>query len=196
MQRGSEDGRFGEVGAGEEVVRPSLCSRSAIVAAYIAYDVGRIWAVVWWTGLAPGHPARRSPWASCWTLLIAYGVALALAIGGLVVATRPVDPRPVAAARSRPYAARVVLLSVATLIGLGLLEAGVAGPSRTGTACPPAPPEAPAAAPPAERATGDLLLLVIGESSAEGQPFHPWFSIGHVIARRDRAGQPGRRRSG
>ncbi|MDB5351675.1 MAG: hypothetical protein JWN86_2922 [Planctomycetota bacterium] len=153
------------------------------------WDLGRLWVGVWWTGLLPD--TRR--WASIGFLhgvLIAYGFALVTAALASVVSAR----RLIRARRRRerrPISARVLALSVATLLGLAMLELGAWG-FAVWNRLPPPPPRVPPKVPEA-RASGELVLLVLGESSAEGQPFQPWFSIGHVVARQIEQSNPGKK---
>jgi hypothetical protein len=167
---------------------------SAAFFAYVAWALGPPWIGALWTGLAA---SRRRAIATGFLngCLIAYGVVL---VGSLVAGAAAMVrlARGRRLRERRPASARVLLLSVASLLGLGLLELGAWG-LNVWNRLPPEPPKIPAPLAmdvPSERHGADTLrLLVVGESSAEGQPFQPHFSIGHVVAWQVEQARPGRK---
>jgi hypothetical protein len=149
----------------------------------------------WAQLLAPSWLRRGCMIVFLEALLIAYGVAMAGSLFGplcLVVGLRSTRDRA-----RRLALARGLLLCVSTLIGLGLFEAGAAcwlGWLHRSPMLPVVPDEPwthfdilpPDKLPPAGSiATSPgprpLRILVIGESSAEGQPFQPWLSVGQIL---------------
>ena len=156
-----------------------------------------LWVRVWWTGLA--SPTRRTLAVGFLdACLIAHGTVLAGAtLGALVAGRRLVMGRRLGV--RRPVSARVLLLCVACLLGAGMLEAGAWG-LEVWSRQPPPPPLVPevhsplAAARVGVRSDPDsLTLLVVGESTAEGQPFNRWFSIGQAVAWQLEQAKPGRK---
>ncbi len=154
-------------------------------------------------------------------LLIAYVVTLVAAIVGtavlfyLLVRSRK-RGKPVAA--SRRLQLRLLLLCASTLLSLAFLEAGAAmwrswlhqspklpaaeASTKPATLPPPIRPhtggeptlstEFPSQK--AEKFAGaaPLRILVIGESSGRGEPYHPWLSVGDIVAWRLEKVFPGR----
>jgi hypothetical protein len=103
----------------------------------------------------------------------------------------------------RARSGRWALLFLSGLLGLGLMEAGSAitlrrrsrladlptrfvnGASGTvkhdwSVAVPPATQLSEATAKPA--ANREISIAVVGESSARGEPYHPWVSVGQIVA--------------
>lgn len=169
------------------VVRLALLA-ALLFLGFLAFTLGPIWVKVWWTGLAPATRRGMSV-GFLMTCLVGHGLGLAGALAiGTIAAVRVAGGRRMRV--RRPWAARGLLLSVAMLFSLGMLELGAWGLAVLGR-MPPKPPPVPPKVP-TERASGSVLtLLVLGESSAEGQPYEPWFSIGHVIARQVERARPG-----
>jgi hypothetical protein len=106
----------------------------------------------------------------------------------------------------RRWQARVLALAFAVLLSLMVLDAGAAGwhawlqrtpalpdigdatsagePVVQGRVPDGLDPDLPGRLP-SRAAAGDagpLRLLVIGESSARGEPYHPWLSVGQIVA--------------
>jgi tetratricopeptide (TPR) repeat protein len=144
-------------------------------------------------------------------LLIAYGPALIVTVlGTVVLAGLRLRARGSAANRSRLAQARLLLLSVSILLSFLALETGAAAwhawlhhsPSLPAiTATPEDAPATTDAEPDPELPTRflgsnanarPLRILVIGESSGRGEPYHPWLSAGHIVAWRLEQVFPGR----
>jgi hypothetical protein len=172
-------------------------------------------------GLLIGYWVRDHvpPWAY-WELELGFLIGLeALYVASLIASlvAIPVLGRIAYRARrrgaSRPSAARGLLLSVAVLFGSCLTELGAgmmrllaapgtppaiqepsrgeelrAGPPRLGTEDVRFRTEFPGPADDRE-----VNLVVLGESSAEGVPYHPWLSIGKIVAWRLEQILPNRR---
>jgi hypothetical protein len=87
----------------------------------------------------------------------------------------------------RPITARVLLACTSTLLGVAILEAG----SATWIAWAHRYPALPTRF---LDSTGDELhITVIGGSSAKGQPYQDWLSIGTIVAWKLQSALPGRR---
>jgi len=165
-----------------------------IVACMLIAAVGGPWLSAWWSGVS-GSARRSASIGVLLGLLVAYGAALALAlIAGATATARLVSARRMGA--RRPISARIALLSASILLSLGMLEASAWGLAAWNRFPPPSPSvEVPKSikAKPRDRPSNELVLLVLGESSAEGQPFQPWFSIGHAGAWQIERANPGTR---
>jgi hypothetical protein len=113
-------------------------------------------------------------------LRIAYVVAAVAAPAGAVLLGKKLVKARRRSER-RPGLARWLLLCATTTFGLVLMEAAAGAwqvLSRRVPSLPTAFPDGPAGA-----SRDDVVdIVVIGESSAEGQPYHPRFSVGRVIA--------------
>jgi tetratricopeptide (TPR) repeat protein len=148
-------------------------------------------------------------------LLIAYAPALVGALAGTVVLAYRRSRGRIAL----PLA-RLLSLSVSVLLGAVILEAGAAGwrawlhrdPELPGTvarantsdaragagpgavsgAGPRLPDRFPATPGETSGPVNALKILVIGESSARGEPYHPWLSVGQIVAWRLKQVFPGR----
>ncbi len=119
-------------------------------------------------------------------LLIAYVAVLACAVPGAVAFAVRVYRARRRGVR-RPWAARGLLLCASCLVGLVLLEASAVA-WRAWVHRMPALPTRFAAAP------GDeVSLVVIGESSAQGEPYRPYISIGPIVGWQLGRAIPGRR---
>jgi hypothetical protein len=110
-----------------------------------------------------------------WTVLVLYWAALIPAVvGGAISAVLMVRARRIGA--RRPATARLLLFFVSTLIGVAILETGSAAWLAWAHRFPTLPTRFLAA-------TGDeLQITVIGGSSAKGQPYQDWLSIGPIVA--------------
>jgi tetratricopeptide (TPR) repeat protein len=149
------------------------------------------------------RPARRQVIeAFLQGLMMAYGATLVLALPGTALLGWVVYRARRQRARC-PRLARLFLLCVSCLFGLFALEAGAATwqawihrlptlPDRF--ADPPArapvlrtrhadhPQSAPTLPDRFAGSSNDpVYLVVIGESSAEGFPYHPWLSVGQIV---------------
>jgi hypothetical protein len=122
-------------------------------------------------------------------------------------------------AASRPLQARLLLLCASALLSLLALEASAAawrfwlhrfprlphvgsppktaGKDASAVSLPGAAPSLssrfPAQVAGTEAAVRPLRILVIGESSARGEPYQRWLSVGHIVAWRLEEVFPGRR---
>ena len=90
-------------------------------------------------------------------------------------------------ATARPGVARAFLISLSCLASLLLLELGSAG-WRAWMHRLPSLPTKFVAAPPEE-----CRIVVLGGSSALGEPYRPWLSVGQIVAWRLQQAFPGRR---
>ena len=159
--------------------------------------IGPAWMESVWEGLRDAT-RRAIAIGFLQTALFAYGATLLLATaGGAVALIRVIRGRRMR--QPRPFSARILLLSLASLFGLMLLELGAwqfherqhripAVPSDTSPETRPKTPQTLT-----RDDTSEIVLLVLGESSAEGQPYQPWLSIGHIVAWQIERALPGRR---
>ncbi len=122
-------------------------------------------------------------------LLVAYLAGLAVAVPGLVVlagSLRRARRRGIRA----PRRARALAACGSFLVGAAILEGlAAARLARVRRVELPAPRFAAEAGP----GSGEIYLVVIGESTAMGLPYHPWLSIGQVVAWQLERAIPGRR---
>ena len=139
-------------------------------------------------------------------LLVGYALALAGSIGLIagVLAMRRLSRADAPGRRRRQV--RLLALGVAILLSLLALDVGAAAWSAWQRRMPRLPelaglPEGepaavdPVPAParrPAPTAPGTLTILVAGESSARGEPYHPWLSVGQIVAWKLESVFPGR----
>ncbi|MBX6313197.1 MAG: hypothetical protein IRY99_09825 [Isosphaeraceae bacterium] len=148
---------------------------------------------LWGAALVPPGGLRRATVVLLWGLLIAYGLILAIAPAGTILlgvglwrARRRGESWPVSRVRA-------LLLCASLLVGLALLEGGAAA-WRAWTRRPPAlptsfaddPKETPKRTPDLptrfrEAPQDELNLVVIGESSARGEPYDPRLSVGQIV---------------
>lgn len=172
-------------------LRRNIAWIASLLAVVVGYFTLPGWVGSWWSSLRSAeryHIAVRIL-NGC---LIAFGATFIFATtAGLIAAARVVTGRR--RALRRPLAGRVLLLSVACFVGLGMIEAGAWGLSTWAKRPLPVPPVPPPQLRTSTSSAEELTLLVIGESSAEGQPFEPWFSIGHVLAWQLERARPGRK---
>src|SRR5262249_30027555 len=117
---------------------------------------------------------------------ILYWVSLVLAVFGGVALT-VVLVRARRSGMRRPTAARLLLLCASTLLCLGLIEAASAVWLAWEHRFPNLPTQFPLAA------SNELHIAVIGGSSARGQPYQEWLSIGPIVAWKLQAALPGRK---
>jgi hypothetical protein len=110
-----------------------------------------------------------------WTVLVLYWVALVPAVvGGAFLAFLVVRARR--QRMKRPLAARLLLLCASTLLCLVITETASSVWLAWAHRLPNLPTQFTAPA-------GDELhVAVIGESSARGQPYQDWLSIGQIVA--------------
>jgi hypothetical protein len=147
------------------------------------------WVDTLWSGI-PRWLSRKVTVGFLWTLLVAYGVVLAAVLVGI-----PVMARAIVRARRRrerrPVTARLLLLGVSTLFSLALLEGATAAWQVWAHRVPEAPTRfiEEAKADGTEKlptafdgeAGGEVYIVVIGESSARGEPYHPNLSVGQIL---------------
>ena len=138
-----------------------------------ALAAGLPWLVV----IIPRWLIRLASISFLWALLAAYALAVPAVLVGGVWSYR-------AAARARKRhdraalvrALRGVLLASSGLAGLIAMEAGSEIKRRWSERIPALPTQfAPSPA------AGGIHLVVVGESSARGEPYHPWLSVGQVV---------------
>ncbi|MGP0068657.1 MAG: hypothetical protein ACLQGP_34285 [Isosphaeraceae bacterium] len=110
-----------------------------------------------------------------WTVLVLYWAALIPAVVGGVVLTVVLIRARRQRAR-RPMAARLLLFCASTLIGVGVLEAGSAAWLAWVHRFPTLPTRFRSSP------GNELHVAVIGGSSAVGQPYQSWLSIGPIVA--------------
>ncbi len=66
-------------------------------------------------------------------------------------------------------------------MGLIAIETGSAIKNRWSRRLPALPTHFPVQASAKADSDGDLYLVVVGESSARGEPYHPWLSVGQIV---------------
>jgi hypothetical protein len=139
-----------------------------------------------WIPLVPRSLGRRLTEWFLRGLLIGYALGLTgSALGVLGVGLYVLRGR-VRRVR-RPIAARLWLLCASGLIGLVGIELAAARWLAWLHRLPVLPTQL-AASPP-----GEASIAVIGESSARGYPFHPWLSVGQIVAWQLEKALPARR---
>ena len=119
------------------------------------------------------------------------GAILARALLALgAVATLPLAWAAVRARRRRRPAGRLgrlALLGASCLVALVMLEAGAAFVQARAHRFPDLPTSFPPEAP------GTYRILVLGGSSALGEPYRPWISVGRIVAWKLQEAMPSRR---
>ncbi len=160
----------------------------------------------WLVVLTPRWVIRGASIGVLWTVFTTYVLAIPAVLIGLVGSSLAI-----ARARRRrdsvtlERSSRLLLLSAACLAGLSMLELGSAARLRWALRLPALPtqfeadrrsrsaPTTPIDANHEKTSTGDqsersarpdepLYLVVVGESSARGEPYHPWLSVGQLVA--------------
>ena len=164
-----------------------------IVLLFVAWEVAPAWLNLLWSEFGRSTQ-RQIVSVVLHAMLAAYGLTLVSVVVGLpalgvfMVRSRKRQPRA-------KWPARLLLLGLSTLICLVGLEAGAALRLRWLHRSPEPPamqPEtvkAPLRLPTGFQAQGSgsgpgskaLRILVIGESSARGDPYHPWMSVGQIV---------------
>jgi hypothetical protein len=143
----------------------------------------------WLPVITPRWLIRGASVAFLWTLLCAYTLAaLAVVIGGLcsLLALARTWRRHDLGALARPL--RLALLASSCLVGLLAMELGSSIKIRRSTRLPTLPTRF--APPPPRFAQGvatsaadrGIYIVVVGESSARGEPYDPWLSVGQLVA--------------
>jgi hypothetical protein len=162
-----------------------------IVLAYVAWQLVPAWLSVLWSSL-PRTVTRSLATGFLTGLLIAYAIVAVSLVLGLAILVVILVRSP-AALRRLPRLGRLLLFSVSLLVSLGVLEASAAAWLRWIHRVPSLPQiQPPALADPRdflaksehqEHSPGKALrILVVGESSARGEPYHPWLSVGQIVA--------------
>jgi hypothetical protein len=171
----------------------------------LAYVLGFPWVWMVWDWI-PREGRRRLAIIYLDGLLVGYALAMSVAVVtiGVVILLRMRSGDTPARRRRQ---ARLLALGVSVLLSLILLDSGAAAwstwlhrvpqlpaiggggtahkepglpdPSKTGVD-PDLPRRFPAR--PAGSGAGALRILVIGESSARGEPYNPWLSVGQIVA--------------
>jgi hypothetical protein len=158
-----------------------------IVAAFVAVAVGPGWFWAWFDATVT-HDVRRAV-ATAFLQALRAGALAALAGSALGVpslAAWAVARRR----RGRPagLAAKGLALAASTLAGLLGAEFAASRFLAWEHRLPPLPTAFDGPGEP-----GVIHLVVVGESSAEGQPYHPWTSVGQMVAWGLERALPGRR---
>jgi hypothetical protein len=167
-----------------------VVNAATIVLLFLALAIGPAWVWVWYHEYVPRWVSRGATVAFLQTLRAFCLVALVGSILGVIGLSRALMR---ARRRRRPTLplARGLALCVSTLLGLALLEAGAAVYLAWEHRLPNLPTQFPADDP--DRSSGELRLLMVGESSALGVPYQPWVTVAKVVAWRLEQLLPGRR---
>lgn len=147
-----------------------------IRAAALLIAIAVLWlAPIYFNALVPERAQRRLGLATLWLTMGVYAAALVL--GPLAIAAAVLQARSARRARRKvsPRTFRLLAVGLATLLGIGLAELGAAAHSWiTGRML-----EFPVL--PDDRKPDELNLVVLGESSALGEPFDPYLSVGQIV---------------
>jgi hypothetical protein len=128
-----------------------------------------------WIPVLPRPIRRGLTEAFLQTVLAVYYVLVLVALFGTVIFGWLLA-RSFGIKKVRPGIARLFLASLSCLLALILLELGAAG-RRAWMHRFPTLSTRFAASPPE-----DYRIVVLGESSASGEPFWPWLSVGQIVA--------------
>lgn len=124
---------------------------------------------------ALSRPARRElTEAIIQTVLVVYSVLFALACIGTIVAGWLLA-RSIRARGVEPKIAKLFLAGVSCLAGVLLLELGAAGWRAWMHRFPRLPTDFVATP------AGEYRIVVLGGSSAAGEPYWPWLSVGQIL---------------
>jgi hypothetical protein len=146
-----------------------------------ALVLGRDWLkAIYWPGIFAWHGVATF----LAIVLVGYFVLLAVAAVGVVVlgwviwrSLRTGRPRP--GSRSRLIAARCLLFCASTVFGLVLAEAAAGAWLAWIHRLPALPSRFAESARPSD----EIVIVVIGESSALGVPYEGWLSVGAIVGR-------------
>ena len=120
------------------------------------------------------------------TVVVLYWAALIPAVvGGTILTVLMVRARR--SGKRRPTMARLLLFFACSLLGVGILETGSAAWLAWAHRFPALPTRFVASP------SDELHITVIGGSSARGQPYQKWLSIGAIVAWKLQSELPGRR---
>jgi hypothetical protein len=169
--------------------RPILAA-VLIVLVFVGWQLVPAWLSLLWSSL-PRSMTRSVTTGFLNVLLVAYALVVVALVVGLVSLAVALVRSP-GAIRRRPWLARLVLLGVSILVSLGFLEAATAAWLGWIHRVPKLPqPAPPSLADPrnlltktgnGNPSTGQpFRILVVGESSARGEPYHPWLSVGQIV---------------
>lgn len=188
-----------------------------IVRGLLLVAAGALAAIAWlvWDDLRelawiqlPYEFRRRTASLYIDALIVGYALALIGSIGLIagVLAIRAFARNDSPPRRRRQV--RLLATGAAILLGLLTIDVGAAAwslwqrrmprlPELAGVpegAMPATEPAGPILAPgaPSSPTPGGLNFLVVGESSARGEPYHPWLSVGQIAAWRLESVFPGR----
>ncbi len=160
----------------------------AAVLAFLLLAVGPIWFNTWFEANVPRYLVRGATIAFLQALRVVYLLALAATLAGTVAFVLRVKT----ARRRRESinaAARGLLLCVSTLVSLAAME----GAAAVWSAWTHRLPRLPLQFDDPASDDGVIDLAVVGESSAEGHPYHPWLSVGQIVAWQLERVLPGRK---
>lgn len=159
----------------------------AVVGGFLALAVGPIWAVTAFESAVPLRTRNRLTVVFLEGLGMAYVAALALGVACVVVGGVRLAWGKSGGGRSRAGARRLAL-GLSLLAGSGMAEFVAWRWLAWVHRLPEFPTQFQAERrEPTEfdepRRPGELYLVVVGESSAEGQPYQPWLSVGQIVGR-------------
>lgn len=192
----------------------ALALAAAIVLAVLAFMLLPEYVDLYWSRV-PKEFQQHLAYLYLDALLIGYAAAPVVAASLIAAAiliralAKPDTPPAGEPTHCRRIEVRLLAAGTAIVLGLVILDIGAAAWSawqrraprppalsaaREGEDPPPAPalPGLPSPAR-ARGAAAPLRLLVIGESSGRGEPYHPWLSVGQIVAWRLESVFPGRR---
>ena len=164
--------------------RAARMVRLALVAAAIACGIAGTMAGIYWVPLfVPPWLIRRASIVSLWVILgvfVAGVPAVVVAGPWAVVAAAMARRRGDRAAMQR--ALRRLLLAAGAAGGLVAMEAACGVMLEWSYRTPALPSRFPDdAAPDASSPTRPIDLVVVGASSAIGEPYQPWISVGRIV---------------
>ncbi len=160
--------------------------RIAAVAATLALLIVAIVVLPGWIPLLPRSVARRLTESFLRGVLLVYS---ALGLAGLsgVPLTAWLLVRSSRRGRRPPALVRIFLLCVSCLFSMATLEIGSAAWRSWMHRLPVLPASFP------DKVPGEYRIVVLGGSSALGEPFRPWLSVGQIVARQLQRTVPTRR---
>ena len=168
-------GKNAQVVSGTSTRRVPRLFKLVAVALPLALLVAVLMALPVWVPLMPRAVLRGMTEALLRTVLVVYGAVILASfvgtpfLGWLIVRSRRSGP-------TRPIMFRRFLICLSCLVSLILLELGAAG-WRAWMHRFPALPVQFASTPPEE-----FRIVVLGGSSALGEPYRPWLSVGQIVA--------------
>src|SRR5262245_50215388 len=160
-----------------------------VVVAFVIWRIVPIWlwTIVW------EHWRWSAAVAFLDFLLIAIPVVVISALIGVIVLGLVIGRTEAKARRMR--LAGPWLLCVTCLLGVGVMEVVsclwlgwlhrapvLKAPPRTARSPESTTPGVAIEEPVAEGSAPPLRILILGESSARGEPYHPWLSVGQILA--------------